>query len=680
MAGGKAPTGGGEAGPPGLVGRAGASGHRTARRRLRPPALLLPLGAALVVAVLAATGVHGSSVGIYATDAGVPEGEAGVLAGPPRPIRSDEWLVRTPWVLRQLERGLPDRAPGGVGTHDVAVLMDVPTRGWEVVLRPHTLGYHLLGAERAFALEWWLLHAVQLLGVYTLLLTLTGRVALSALGASLVTLSPVTQWWSVPFTFTIVGYGCLATALVVTGHRARTARGRVALSALAGLALAAFLAALYPPWQIGVALVLVPVGLAAVLPTLRAPAGRRRALASLAVVVGVAVGLGGALFGAFLVDHDEAVEAISSTVYPGRRTAHEGGGVPLPSALGSAFDSFAAGRPYLLANGTNQSENASALPLLLPAGAGALLLLAGRRLRGSPSAPVLVACVLGGSVLALWMLAPVPAAAGRLLLLTRVQPSRMLLPAGLAGVLALAVLAAHQQESGDRLARWQVAASAGVFGAALAWAARGYTVDHRHIDLVPAAALGLVAVAGVALALGRRPVAGLAVLALFGGWQSSLVNPVQRGLDPLTRSPLRAAVDSVLSEAPAGAGWVAFEADATVRGTLTAAGVDNLAGVSPYPDRPAWRVLDPALAHQEDWNRYAHVSFATGAPGSAPAFTLRAPDDLVVTLDPCSPALRRLGVRYAVTQGAGIGPCARPVARVRHGRSDVVVYRYGDGA
>lgn len=626
--------------------------------------------------VLGLVGVSGSSLGLYATDNGIDEDDAGVVAGAPRPIRTDEWAVRTPWVLRQLERNLADRVAGGVGTHDTAILYDLPIGGWEVVLRPQTAGYRLLGAERGFATEWWMFLAIQLLGVYALLLTLTGNVAVSALAASLLTLSPVSQWWTTPATYTTVGYGCLATALALLAHRARTLRGRVAISVLAGLALAAFLAALYPPWQIGVGLVLVPVAVASVAPDVRRPATRRGAVGSLAVVLAVSVGVAGGLFAGFVVSHRDAVDAVSATVYPGRRTISEGGGVDLRRVLSAPFDSFAASRPYREVNGTNQSENSSALPLLLVAGVASAALARKRRLAGSRSSAALVGCLVGGGIVAGWMLLPVPAAAGRLLLLTRVDPGRMVLPVALAGVLALALLISHQADSGNRITRWEIGATAAGTGAVLLWGASRYSLDGAAIDLRLAGAAIAVVLAGLITSLGRRPVVGLTVLALFGAWQASLVNPVQDGIAPLTASRLRAAVDAARRADAGDAGWIVFGRDLTVTGTITAAGVNNVSGVSPYPDEASWRLLDPSLASVTQWNRYAHVFFSAGGPGTTPTFALGAADDLVVTVDPCSPAVRDLGVSFAVAVGFELAPCARPLARLPWGESFVVVYRY----
>ena len=638
-------------------------------------AWLFPVAIVIMVAVLGVLRINGSSLSVYATELGSSEEQAGVLTGPARPIRSDEWLVRTPWVMQQVELGLPERVAGGVGVHDVAVLSDLPTAGWEVLLRPHTLAYRFLDVRRAFAVEWWTLHAVQLLGVYAFLFAVTRRASISALAASILTLSPATQWWAAPGTFTTIGYGSLAAALFLFAFRASTHRRRVGLSAATGLAVAAFLTALYVPWQIGTALVVVPVAVGALVPDLRDAVGWRRVVRRAAGVLLVGLGLGGGLFAIFVLSHRQAVTTISSTVYPGGAGAHEGGGVPFTLIWGSAFDYFSSEKPFALVNGTNQSENSSGLPFLVPVALGCIAHRYHGHLRSHPLAYPLIGSLVGGGVMAAWMLLPIPAQVGQLLLLTRVAPSRLLLPVAFAGVVALALFASFEGASDRYPRRWQLVGSVCLFAAAAMWCATAYEVDGKKIALGLAAVFVIVITIGVALSLGPRPLAGLAILVLFSLWQASLINPLQQGTSPLTGSALRDAVEKVSSTAPASAGWIAYAADAKVRGTLTAAGTNNLSGVSPYPDWDAWRILDPTMENQTVWNRYAHVSFLVGQAGSRPRFALISPDSISVTIDPCSPALTELGVGFFVTQGFEMASCVRPVLRVRHGSDFVVIYR-----
>ena len=632
---------------------------------------LPPVVAVALAVIVGGLGISGSSVGVYAdANRGADDG---VVVGEPRPIRSDEWLVRTPWMLARAAHDFSDELRGGVGRHDMSVT-DVPGGPADVLLRPTFLPYQFLSAERAFAVEWWLLAAVLFGGMYALVAELTRRVGIAIAAALLVVLSPATQWWSNPTPFTTVGYGTAATAVLLVACRASTRRRRILLSAAAGWAATAFAAALYPPWQIGVAVVVLPLAASALTSTWRQQAdGRRawRAMAELLVPGAVVLAL---LFGSFVFANRSAFETVSDTVYPGERIAESGGGLPLVRILGAPFDYAAAGPTTATVNGTNQSENAGGLALALPVAVAAYGIAAGGGLRRI-SVPLL--CVLGSSlVLGAWMLLPLPDWVGTVTLLGRVPPVRMLLPLTVAGALAAALMAQRAStEPPAPLVRWT---SVAVFAGACLWAADTYTVDGVAIVMTTAAAVAAPVVAGVALLLSRRAAAGMAVLAAFTAVQAANIQPLQRGLAPIMDNQL-ARVASDIEAEDGGGGWVAFDVGATVRGTLVATGADVVSGVSFYPDEQAWSRLDPDGEYEDVWNRYAHVFFTVAPPATEPVIELLQDDALVVHVDPCAEELRRLGVRYVVSTDGAASACGVDVATVTYQGTALTIERLTSG-
>lgn len=637
-----------------------------------------PTAVVMLVLTLGLLRVNGSSLSLYATGVGVQAEDAGVLAGPARPIRSDEWYVRTPWALRQKVLGLADRVEGGVGTHDVAVLSDLPTGGWETVLRPHTASYRVLDANRAFAVEWWTFLAVQMVGVYTLMAALTRRPTISALTALLLGLSPATQWWYSPGTFTTIGYGSAAAGLFLFATRL-PGWPRAAAAVGSGLSFAAFLTTLYVPWQIGTALVVGPITVGALGQQLLEPAKRRDAIRSMVVPGLVAGGIGSILFALFILDHRPTIDAIVGTVYPGTEPARRGGGVNLVTFWGSPFDSYSASSTTGVVNAANQSENAAGLVLLWPVAVAFCLLASGSQLMRTRLWYPLVGLLAGGALIVSWMLLPIPASIGQLALLTRAAPQRFHLPLALAGVLALGVFAAYRAEAGVQVPPFVKLLASSAFAATSMWAAGGYLADNAPPSLRSAGLLVLVVCVGIALALSTRPATGLVVLVAFSAWQTSLINPLQVGTGPLTASPLRSAIDRVQADGRPTAGWATFDVDPIVKGTLTASGVDHLTGVSPYPDVRTWRLLDPTGASESIWNRYAHISLSVGATGSPPVFELLGPDSLKVTVDPCGPEIRQLDVQYFVSMEGGPAiSCAVPVADVVHGAGRISIQRRAD--
>jgi hypothetical protein len=655
---------------PGAVPSAPASNERTwGEWRM----WVAPGVALLLVLVLGSLRLSGSSIGVYTEADGSTAESTDLVAGETRFVRGDEWLVRTPLVLSQEINGLPDVAAGGVGEHDVNIT-DLPASGWEVILRPHTIPYHLFGAEVALALEWWLLALVQAAGVYFLIGELTRRPVIAAASAVLVTLSPATQWWTGPGTFASLGYGSLSVALLLMAFRAPSRGRRIALAVGAGFVGAAFAKTFYPPWQVGTALVLLPVFAGAVAPDLFDRSARRAALGRLGTVLGAAALASGVLVAGFGLAHRDAFEGIANTEYPGERTAESGGGVPIPRMFGSALDHFSEREDEAAVNGTNQSENAAGLVLVLPVALATFAVGSAGGLARRRDAYPLLGVLVGAGVLVSWMLLPLPSWAGRPLLLGVVQPGRLSLPLALASVVSLALLVSYLKRDGRTLGVGTRVVCAGSFAAVQLWAADSYTVNGLPIDLSRAALLIVIVSVGVWFALGPRSEIGYGLLAAFVLWQAVHINPLQQGTAPLTDSELSRAVREVAADQPLEAGWVAFGASLEMRGAITATGVNNLAGVSPYPDEELWRTLDDDGDDEEIWNRYAHIHWAAGSSGSEPEFALLSPDAIAVTVDPCDQRLSELGVGIVVMRNAELDGCATELRSVDFGPDTVRIY------
>ncbi|MFW2382253.1 MAG: DUF7657 domain-containing protein, partial [Acidimicrobiales bacterium] len=604
---------------------------------------LVPLATFTLVAVLGSLSIHGSSIGIY--DDTADDDPAGLLYGRPRPIRSDEWFVRTPWVIAQDQLGLPDRSSGGVGSHDAAIIADLPVEGWEVVIKPHLIPYRLFDGGQALAFEWWILHGLQFLGVYALLLALTKSPGLSSAGGLLVTLSPITQWWTGPGTYTTIGYASLATALTLWAYRSERVLPRSLLAIGAGVCLGAFAAGLYVPWQVTTMLVTGAVALAVVGPDILDSTTRRHALVRLAQTAVPAVAIGGAITAAFLASHREAIETIASTVYPGQRTVG-GGGVDLRWVLSGPFDLFASAPLQTTVNGTNQSENSSGMIFAIPVAAALITAGAGGVRAPSPSSAPLRAVLGVCAAFGAWALLPLPSVVGAPLLLNRVPPERVIHGLAFGSVIALILAIDHLRTSGVSLSARQVSGGLLAFAVPSVLVAVTYGVGGVTVNPLTAAALLAVVAVGIGYCLqqpNRR--LGLTVLVIFSLLQASQINPLQVGVEPITDARLSNEVRELAFTAEPETGWVVFSADRPVRdelilnGLVTATGVNHVSGVSPFPDHDAWRTLDPEGRYENAWNRYGRVSFVAGSPGTDPIVELSAFDAIQVTIDPCDQIL-----------------------------------------
>lgn len=584
--------------------------------------------------------------------------------------------MRTPLLARQVTNGLRDNDEIGVGKHDMGVDYDLPTRGWEVLTRPHTLPYHVFGIDRAFAFEWWIVFlALPAIGLYTLALSLGLRVLTAALIAMIVVLSPVVQWWTVSTTGTTIGYALLSSATFIAATRARSLYARIGFATLAGWLAACLVLVLYPPWVVPMILIAGGAATAAIGVSYPAPEHRRRWWLRLLGALGVACVVGGLLVVAFFVAHRGGIEALGKSVYPGARRNSAGTG-DLGILFGAAFDLIESTRSAaeVTVNGLNQSEAAAGLFTIFAVAAAIFVNPNLRPWRPWRSRVVLLVVLGVASVLLSWYLLPIPDSVGRITLFDRVRPDRLLLPLAVAGALALGLFLDGQYRSGKKLHPLPLAAGSLAFAVPTLWAGFGLKINGELASRWQVLLLTAVCTIGIALAL-RGVRVGIWLLVALFAVGAATVNPLQHRLDALLDSPATRLGRELRARPDTGAVLNFWGGDINVRGGLTASGVELVSGVNLYPNEAAWRVLDPTDSQRQGWDRYNNAVWSPGPPGSEPQI-IGSEDTVAVTVDPCDPRLAKLGVGTIVSIEPLMDACLVETDRfARKGDANLYAYR-----
>lgn len=647
------------------------------RRWQRSP-WAFPVVVAVLVVVLGTCKVSLSSVGVYAQKDGVVADDAGVAFGSPRGIRSDEWFVRTPWAVRQSSNDFATTVVAGVGRHQVALISELPISSWQTLTSPASLYYRVLDVERAVAFEWMTWLAVLAVGVYALIYAMTRRIGLAVFGGLVMVASPTAQWWTISATYTIIGYATLAGAALIRAVRSASSRRRWALTAVGGFLLACSTASMYLPWIIGVMVGLVPIVVVAMWQSVGPGVSWVDRVKRLAPVLLPAGAIAAVIFGAVLLSYSSVAEAMSSTIYPGERTNVEGGTVAPASLLGAPLDYFASRPGAATVNGLNQSENSSGLFLLLPAALGLFALAQRTSGSGEPDRDepdpdgtgpdvltgAMWASFATGALLGAWMWLPLPSWIGSFVGFNRVPAQRLMLPATLVGILAFVLVLAKLIRSGRSLSWGSAIFVGGVFAAVHGWAAGSYTIDGARPDLRIAAVLVVAVSIAIAAAFTRLRSFGLVAIAAFTVLLGLRINPVQIGLGPLLHNDLRVAMEEI-GATDERASWAVFSEDFRVRGVMQSTGVPNVAGVSVYPNRGAWDVLDEEDDDEQQWNRFALVALLEAdSEGNEIGFTVPAPDTVWVHISPCDDRLSELNVRFVVVPAASPSDCGVPLRDV----------------
>ena len=608
--------------------------------------------AAVLVGLLAFTalGISGTSSPLLAKDAG--SGDT-VIAGLPRTIRSDEWIVHTPLVISQVENGMPRYGDVGVGSHDMSVLSDLPVLSWTSVFHPNQWAYRILPIDNAFAFDWWSVAAILLIGTYVFLLVVVGSLRWSVVGALFLYGSPFFHWWYTSSVFTAIGWMAFASAFVLLAVTS-VGRKRIVFALLAAYSLVCFALIIYPPWQIAAAIAVGVVCAGALWSRWREGAATVRSVIHTALIAG---GTAAIPLTAFLVTRQPTMNAISNTVYPGARVV-AGGELPWTQLFSSWFGlNYVTNGPEL--RGVlfpNESEASSFLFL------GVALVVAvpfvwrfvvplGDRLRG-----VIIASIAAMALFLTQMLVGLPSIVAKITLLSTVPERRALIGLGFVSmVLVVAVGSSLERLSVPTFARGLAgvafvgAVTVGVAGLARDFQSATDAVGNKMILVALAVA---VAAAGVYF---WRPVASIAGLAAFGLLVSLSVNPLVDGMSQTRESSIVTTAKSVASEQNGAGAWVGETY--VIASLLTTAGVQNLSGVNLYPNVPAWELIDPDREYENAWNRYSQAVWAFDVSSKAPVVRLVQTDMVEVIINPCDPVLDKFNVRHLVTPRRMQGSC-----------------------
>ncbi len=599
--------------------------------RQRPYFVVLFLSAlCFVVGVMGR--FHFSSLGMWSSYNQVDGSVPGLIAGEPRSIRSDEWLLGTPWLLSQLNSNPPLEAKNiSVGAETSALLVGLPVKHWSAVFRPAQWGFFLFSTERGFSWYW----MVRSVGCFTalmiLLLMLTEEaLLLSFAGALWIYFSSFTQWWfaSVSELLLYFSLGCITLRLIFTAANpgAMLLAGAAFLISAGGFALT-----LYPPFQVplfylGVAL--IPLLLRGVslyrssrlwyqLATLGA--------ASLMVLCAVVL---------FLRDNAQAVALMENTVYPGRRLS-AGGGVAGQRDFSGFFsplwtqDDF----PRHLGN----ISEASSFILLWPL---ALVSISLRTNRHFLSAIAPLGAYLG--LTALWAYYGIPAWLAHVSGWELVPPSRAVVGWGTASIVFTVLVLRYAKRLAWSRVLLLTVASLGAIGF--------YFVSHSELQpaTISVATMTLLAAGFLCAAVGissRSPLLLLLGVLVLCAWPHSLVNPVMRGMRPILENPLVRAV-TALDESRT-ARWIVFDSSEQAQ-LVKATGRKVLNGAQYLPNFWMMKKIDPSGAQRDVYNRYAHATFLVATPEAQQALYLPAPDAWHLHIDPCGQKFAQLRVDYIV--------------------------------
>ena len=582
----------------------------------------------------------------------LPDGSAptrGLVAGTPKQIRMDDYAVAAPWILSNAINGFAQENESIGGLNSSLVLL--PTHHPVTLFRPGHWGFLLFDTERGYSWIYDINPLILLVGSFLFFLLVNrNQYWLSLTGALTLLLSSGTVRWSfIPSS--MIGY-CCATFVVAVYLLYERKPARIALYALLLVWLVcSFALILYPPYQL-------PLGYLFGFAFIGYLVNNRRTLFPIKAILPkigllvVAAGIAGFILSLFLADVQETLKAVTSTVYPGQRS--ELGGTGFVSNWYSEYYSWFFSDqtfPKSWLNVCELSHYLNFAPVIIPLMI-ALFVLTKK-----------VDWMLAGTALFVvlmwvWVEVGFPAGLAKASLMSMVPTRRAQIPMGVGGIILLFLYLGHLRDNAIRDAYRQIP----VWGNALALAAIiGFVVYTAYVNVndsdglikpyqtfVPVVFFSLMN----ALLLFTIPIryrvsifcAGLLIFLL----PNLKANPLSKGLSPITENAFYKAVRQLVEQDPQ-ARWV-VNGSQYIAYMVTATGAKQITGVKYLPDRKRiFSVLDPQMKRDSAYNRYAHVTNQSYVDGKDSVIVVNQFEDgYVIAMDPCSPRMKKLNVKYQV--------------------------------
>ncbi len=640
-----------------------------------------PVAVLLLFVLLVGANLNGSSLGVIATKSQL---ENSLIAGTPRDIRSDEFMVNTPLQVGQVESGFPTTKWVGLTDTQIAAGGTAPTAAYNEVFKPYDWGYFTLGASRGLAFHWWLPPAASLIALYALFLLLGSSILGSIAAAVIGTLTPYAGWWMSSLPSAMVAAAAASACFAILAFRARRRRSWVLCSVGVVYCVAATFFLTYPPWLVSVGWVMVAVVVGQAIDTRI----KVRRLIGMAAICGA-----GTLVAVvpWALANKAALVATANTFYPGQRRS-TGGGATI-ELLGSApYNIWLSTNKVVFSGANNLSENSSVwlpLPVIViavalglwaafstPASAEQGNLTTAPRLRTVPSVKwtiITVACVLAG--LLIWSFFELPAVVGRVTGMSYVPGTRTPLALGF-GAVVLVVLCGTAMRNRRVPRAWWIAVVAAI--GLTAWSAYSVGAQLPVIDPVPSLlgpVLGamLVGLGFFALMLQRQIGWTAAVAAGYCLLSFAVINPLYEGIAPLGSSPVAGA--ELWSEAIHPASRVAVVgASLTDQIEIRGSDAELVSGMTQYPNRDLMEKLAPT--QEADWNNFQHYLWLEDLTVDVVKLERLQLDASKFRFNPCSAQVKAIGIDWYASKVSMKARCLREVGTTGSGKNKLLWYQY----
>lgn len=575
---------------------------------------------------------------------GAPE-TRGLVAGTPRQIRMDDYAVGAPWLISNGLNGYPteNEALGGLKS----ALMNAPAKHPIAFFKPWHWGFLAFDIERGYAWMYSMGPFVLLCCSFLFFLLVTkNQYFLSLTGAiTLLFSSGTASWTFIPATMT----GLASAAFVSTAYllHARNLRTILLSSFFLIYVVAAYILSLYPPYQVPLAYLFLFVLVGYVVNERRSLFPLKKVPIKLVSLLSVTA-LAGVIFYLFREDIQETVTAVTNTVYPGKRSETGGTGF-IANWYSEYYRWFFTDTkfPKSWLNSCELAHYLNFVPVIIPLSIA--LFIQSKRIDW-----MIVGASIFVVLMLIWMEIGFPKGLATATLMSMSPTRRTQIPMGIGSIVLLFIYLGAIKNKVKLSTPLTLVFIAGAI-AFVVYTAYVNINDSDGLILAYQTFVPVLFFIGMNVLLifsvnipYRTVVFCIGILIFL--IPNYKLNPISQGLSPITENAFYKSVRQLVEQDP-DARWI-VNGNQFITYMVTATGAKQITGVKYIPDRKRiFSVLDPQMKRDSAYNRYAHVVFSTYIPGTGRDTVVLAnqyEDGYVIAMDPCSPKLKQLNVKYMV--------------------------------
>ncbi len=587
---------------------------------------------------------HNSSIPYWnqvVNDGGDPD--RGLLAGKPLRIRSDEWLVASSFILAQQKKEFPV-SNEALGYGKTPLTFGLPTNHLVSIIRPTFWGYYFLDIERAFAWHWNFKIFPFLISSFLLLMLFTqNNFLLSIFGSIWLFLSSAIQWWSINtelFTF-----GCLSVISFIYILYSDKPKIIIVNGVLFIISSYSFAMVLYPAYQVPMAYFLF----ALILGYLIKNKNRLRlkftnTLTWKVLTLGCSMAI--LLYLVYLFYHEskDTIEVITNTVYPGKRN-EKGGDFSIFRLFTDNFSLFMSQEKFPSHWG-NICEISSYL-MLFPI---ASIIIVADFIKTKKTDPLLFSLLIFQFVIFIWFFVGFPEILAKLSFFNSSPTYRTFFVFGFSNVIATILFLSHHKNliiKNNIVTKLILFFSIFILSYSINYLLNQEAHSFFSTTQVLTASIIFSCLNWLVIHFNENKIYRIAfyIICLLFIIPNIKINPLSKGLSPYYENGIYKTVSGINTKDP-GSGWAVFGIF-TYANFLKSAGINCFNGVQMVPPLSKLHVLDPEMKNESIYNRYAHIAFSTYIDGQdSVEFSLNQNDLYSINMDPCSPRLYEMGIKY----------------------------------